>query len=31
MKGLFTFAEGFDPTEPMDLEPDWDRKYRPGR
>lgn len=31
MKGLFTLAEGFDPTEPMDLESDWDRKYRPGR
>ena len=29
LKGLFTLAEGFDPTEPMDLEPDWDRKYRP--
>lgn len=31
MKGLFTLAEGYDPTAPMDLEPDWDRKYRPGR
>lgn len=29
MKGLFTLAEGYDPAEPMDLEPDWDRKYRP--
>ena len=28
MKGLFTLAEGYDPTEPMELEPDWDRKYR---
>lgn len=31
MKGLFTLAEGFDPTAPMDLDPGWDRKYRPGR
>ena len=30
MKGLFTLAEGYDPAEPMDLEPDWDRKYRSG-
>ena len=29
MKGLFTLAEGYDPTAPMDLEPDWDRKYGP--
>jgi len=31
LKGLFTLAEGFDPAAPMDLEPGWDRKYRPGR
>lgn len=29
LKGLFTLSEGFDPTDPMDLEPGWDRKYRP--
>jgi hypothetical protein len=28
LKGLFTLSEGFDPTAPMELEPDWDRKYR---
>ena len=29
MKGLFTLADGFEPTAPMELEPGWDRKYRP--
>ena len=29
MKGLFTLAEGYDPTAPMDLETGWDRKYGP--
>jgi hypothetical protein len=27
MKGLFTLAEGYDPTAPLDLEDDWDSKY----
>lgn len=30
MKGEFTLAEGYDPTNPMDLEPDWDLKYQLG-
>ena len=29
MKGLFTLEDGFDPASPVELEPDWDRKYRP--
>ena len=29
MKGLFTLADDYDPTAPMDLEPGWDQKYRP--
>jgi hypothetical protein len=27
MKGMFTLAEGFDVTAPMDLEDDWYKKY----
>jgi hypothetical protein len=29
MKDLFTIEEGYDLTSPMELEPDWDRKYYP--
>jgi hypothetical protein len=29
MKGLMTIEEGYDLTSPMELEPDWDRKYYP--
>lgn len=30
MKGMFTMAEGFDVTAPMDLEDDWYKKYEPN-
>ena len=29
MKGMFTVEDGYDLTSPMELEPDWDRKYYP--
>lgn len=28
LKGLISLEPGFDPTAPLELEPDWDAKYR---